>query len=95
MQCGSSSVGRASASQAEGREPEPRLPLQNKGLNSNKLAKFNPFFLPIHSKKNTVFQERNMSKNDKFGLKCFAKYYVDIPKRYQTNHQSKSKSNGI
>ena len=27
LQCGSSSVGRASASQAEGREFEPRLPL--------------------------------------------------------------------
>ncbi len=36
--CGSSSVGRASASQAEGHEFEPRLPLIMKALIVNRLA---------------------------------------------------------
>ena len=37
--CGNSSVGRASASQAEGREFEPRLPLTRKTKTNIKLKK--------------------------------------------------------
>ncbi len=43
MQCGSSSVGRASASQAEGREFEPRLPLRKK-TGSRLIARLPVFF---------------------------------------------------
>ena len=48
--CGSSSVGRASASQAEGREFEPRLPLQSKTLKNGRDSTpplFNVFFVSL------------------------------------------------
>ena len=47
--CGSSSVGRASASQAEGREFESRLPLDENGrLGMFKRPFFDHFFILLH-----------------------------------------------